>query len=259
MQQKCAPRRLNQSAVQLFGYEASRNLYCAAYSCSLSTRTDGEAVRNADSMAALASYQTSRSSGERGKTMTINQILQAAVQSSAIRRLPSRSRPTQAPEVSLRQAVIGVSVVGIAAVAAASLYRRGATSGRSRSRQRSFDFGHSDLSLRALKQTGPQSPLSLLSHAVNIALAAAGSKRRARKSPWIAISASLAAVPAALTALQYLLDRRPIGGRRSSTTATVDAVSHIAALGFTLYEALKAFRHVKQSTHAATPASRLLH
>lgn len=191
--------------------------------------------------------------------MTIEQLLRGAVGMAQAGR-PRHSQPAaQAPEVMLRRAVIGVSLVGIAVVAATTLYQTRQSNRLIHPRQRDASFYRIETPDKVLRHGTPTSPLSIVSHAINIALAATGGKKRARKSPWLAVSATLATIPAALTAAQYLFYQMPVRQKRWCPHRIIDAVTHIATFGFTVFESTKALDYARRKPRQQGVVSRLLH
>ena len=86
----------------------------------------------------------------------------------------------------------------------------------------------------------PDSPLSIGSHAVAIALAGVGGVDRARTQPLVPLAATIAAAPAALTASRYLFHDMPVREKGWCPYCIADALAHIAVLGFTLWESKNA-------------------
>lgn len=168
--------------------------------------------------------------------MTINSILRKAAGSPAPSQLRTELQKSNAPEMILRRAVIGTSIVGIAAMAATTLYQSGLVKHLPDPPEQDFDSDRVNASEEAYSYGTPDSPLSIISHAVNIALATAGGKKRAQKAPWLAIGATIATLPAALTAAQYLFYQMPVKEKRWCGYCVTDALSHIATFGFTLFE-----------------------
>jgi hypothetical protein len=86
----------------------------------------------------------------------------------------------------------------------------------------------------------PDSPLSIGSHAVAIALAGVGGVDRARTEPLVPLAATIAAAPAALTASRYLFHDMPVREKGWCPWCITDALAHIAVLGFTVWESKNA-------------------
>lgn len=178
--------------------------------------------------------------------MSINNILRAAAGSPEPSTLRDQLQHSRSPEVILRRAVIGASVVGIAAMTATTLFQTGVVKHLPDPPEQDFDSDRVNSSKEAYSYGTPDSPLSIVSHAINIALATAGGEQRAQKAPWLAIAATLATLPAALTAGQYLFYQMPVKEKRWCGYCMIDALAHIATTGFTLFGSVKALSHLKR-------------
>lgn len=177
--------------------------------------------------------------------MTMNELLRLAAGSPEPSQLRKQLQNSDAPEVILRRAVIGASVVGIAAMAATTFFQSGLVKHLPDPAQQDFDSDRVNSSKEAYSYGTPDSPLSIISHAVNIALATAGGKSRAAKAPWLALGATIATIPAALTAAKYLFYQMPVKEKRWCGYCVADALTHIATFGFTLFESSKSLSHLK--------------
>lgn len=91
----------------------------------------------------------------------------------------------------------------------------------------------------------PDAPISIVSHSVNMALATAGGDERAEKQPWIPLAATAAAALPAATSAKYLFYQMPVREKGWCPYCIVDALTHIATFGFTLWESYKAVRKVR--------------
>lgn len=180
--------------------------------------------------------------------MSINQILRTAAGSPEPSQLRDQLQHSDAPEVILRRAVVGVSVVGIAAMAATTFFQTGIVKHLPDPPEQDFDSDQVNSSTEAFSYGTPDSPLSIVSHAVNIALATAGGERRAEKAPWLPIAAALATIPAALTAGKYLFYQMPVKENRWCGYCVIDALTHMATLGFTVFESTKSLSYLKNRT-----------
>lgn len=177
--------------------------------------------------------------------MTMNEILRAAAGWPDPSELREQLQHSHAPEIILRRAVIGASVAGIAAMAATTFFQSGIVKHLPDPAEQDFDSDRVNSSKEAYSYGTPDSPLSIISHAINIALATAGGTQRAEKAPWLAIGATLATIPAALTAAQYLFYQMPVKEKRWCGYCVFDAVTHIATLGFTVFESTKSLSYLK--------------
>lgn len=160
------------------------------------------------------------------------------------------------PEVILRRAVIGASITGIAAMTAVTFFQSGMVKHLPDPPQQDFDSDSVNSSAEAYSYGTPDGPLSIFSHAATIVLATMGQKRRSQNAPWLAVGASLAAAPAAITALRYLFYQMPVKEKSWCPYCIADALAHAAAFGFTMYESSKA---IKRLLPKASVAKRRLH
>lgn len=149
-------------------------------------------------------------------------------------------RSGESPELLLRRAIVGASIVGTACMAVTTLFQMGVVEHIS---DPPLDGFHSDRVNESDLAYGwgmPDSPLSILSHALAIALATAGSAERAQTQPVIPLVATVAAAPAAATAARYLFHDMPVTEKAWCPYCIVDALAHLAVFGFTLFESKKA-------------------
>lgn len=149
-------------------------------------------------------------------------------------------RETNEPEILLRRALIGASVVGMATMAVVTLYQSGAIKHLPDPPLQGFDSDKVNASDTAFGWGMPDAPLSIISHAINIALATMGTADRAQTQSWVPLAAAGAAAPSAVVSAQYLFYQMPVKERGWCPYCIVDALAHIAAFGFTLWEAGKA-------------------
>ena len=149
-------------------------------------------------------------------------------------------RETDTPELLLRRAIIGVSVVGMASMAIIALFQGGLIKHLPDPPIKGFDSDKVNSSDTAYGWGMPDSPISLVSHAVNIGLATFGAADRADEQSWVPLTATAAAAPAAVTSAGYLFYEMPVGEKGWCPYCMVDALMHIAAFGFTIWESKKA-------------------
>ncbi|HVL36964.1 MAG TPA: vitamin K epoxide reductase family protein [Burkholderiales bacterium] len=155
-------------------------------------------------------------------------------------------RQTNAPEILLRRAVVGASLVGIACMAVTTLFQMGMVKHLADPPLEGFDSDKVNASDLAYGWGMPDSPLSIGSHAAAIALAAAGGVDRARTQPAVPLAATAAALPAAATAARYLFHDMPVREKGWCPYCIVDALAHLAVFGFTLWESKNALRHLSR-------------
>lgn len=149
-------------------------------------------------------------------------------------------RHTNAPEILLRRAVVGASLVGIACMAVTTLFQMGMLKRLADPPIEGFDSDKVNSSDLAYGWGMPDSPISIGSHAVAIGLAAMGGVDRAKTQPAVPLAATLAAAPGAATAARYLFHDMPVTEKGWCPWCIVDALAHIAVFGFTLWESKKA-------------------
>jgi uncharacterized membrane protein len=149
-------------------------------------------------------------------------------------------RDTNEPGILLRRALIGVSLLGIASMGIVTLFQTGAIKHLPDPPIKGFDSDKVNSSDTAFGWGMPDAPLSIISHAVNIAFATVGKANRAEEQPWAPILASVAAAPAAFVSAKYVFYQMPVEERGWCPYCIIDGVTHMAAFGFTLWEASRA-------------------
>lgn len=149
-------------------------------------------------------------------------------------------RDSDTPEVRLRRAVIGASLIGMAAMGVVALFQGGLIRHLKDPPLKDFRSDAVNSSDTAYGWGIPDSPLSMAAHAASIALATLGAEDRSQRQPWVPLAASAAAAPAALTSAQYLFYEMPVREKGWCPYCIVDALAHIAVLGFTFWESKKA-------------------
>src|SRR5690349_18926898 len=154
-------------------------------------------------------------------------------------------RESDAPEMVLRRAVIGASLVGIACMAITTLFQAGIVRRLADLPVRDFASDEVNASDLAYGWGMPDSPISIGAHAAAIALASYGGEDRASTQPAVPLAATLAALPGAATAARYLFHDMPVVEKRWCPYCIVDALAHIAAFGFTLWESKHAIARLR--------------
>lgn len=178
--------------------------------------------------------------------MSINQLLRKAAGNPDPEQLRYELQQSDDPEIILRRAIIATSIAGIATMAAVTLFQSGIVKHLPDPPQQDFDSEKVNSSEEAFSYGTPDGALGIANHAANILLATSGSARRAQEAPWLPVAATLAAAPAALTSMQYLFYAMPVKEKAWCGYCVADALTHIATLGFTLYESTRAASHVGQ-------------
>lgn len=144
----------------------------------------------------------------------------------------------------LRRATATVSLLGMASMAIVTLYQTGRIRHLPDPPTRWPHF-HSDkvnASKEAFGYGMPDGPITLLAHAVNLAIAAAGPPDRARSRPWLPLLAAALAAPQAAVAAKYLFHQMPYVDKAWCPYCVLDALAHFATFGLVLPETVEAVR-----------------
>ena len=149
-------------------------------------------------------------------------------------------RQSDAPEILLRRLVVVMSFIGTACMAVTTLFQMGVLRHLKDPPIEGFHSDKVNASDLAYGWGMPDSPLSIASHAVSVALAGVGGVDRARTQPLVPLAATIAAAPAAATASRYLFHDMPVREKAWCPWCIADALAHIAVLGFTLWESKNA-------------------
>ena len=140
----------------------------------------------------------------------------------------------------LRRGVIGVSVVGIACMAATTLLQTGAVANLPDPPIGKFHAKKVNSSDEAHSYGGPDSPITIAAHAFNMILASSGAPSRAARQPWLPVFAAIASAAQAAVAAKYLFYQMPKVDKAWCPSCITDALTHFATLALTLPEAAKA-------------------
>lgn len=151
-------------------------------------------------------------------------------------------RESGAPEVILRRAIVATSLFGIGAMAVIALFQSGLLRRLPDLPLEDFRSDEVNASDTAYGWGMPDSPLSIGAHAASLAVATVGDEDRAQAHPWLPLAASAVAAPAAITSARYLFYDMPVREKGWCPYCIVDALAHIAVLGFTFWESRKALR-----------------
>lgn len=157
------------------------------------------------------------------------------------------------PAMGYRRAVVGVSLVGIAAMALTTLLQTGVVKNLPDPPVGNFRTKKVNSSDEAYSYGGPDSPIAITAHGFNMMLASTGGAERARRHPWLPLLATMAAAAQAVTAAKYLFHQMPKVDRAWCPYCIVDALTHFATLGLTLPEALRAARALKHGGSRPAP------
>ena len=156
-------------------------------------------------------------------------------------------RETSTPEILLRRAIVGASLIGTACMAITTLFQAGMVKHLGDPPLKGFDSDKVNASDLAYGWGMPDSPLSMGSHAAAIAIATYGAADRAETQPLVPLASTLAALPAAATAARYLFHDMPVREKAWCPYCIVDALAHLAVLGFSLWESKKAIDRLRSA------------
>ena len=139
-----------------------------------------------------------------------------------------------------RRATVAVSLIGIGSMAFTTMLQMGMVRRLPDPPIRKFNTRRVNLSDEAFSYGGPDSPIVILMHAVNMVLATTGGADRARRHPWLPLfAASLAGAQSAMAA-KYLFYQMPHVDVAYCPYCIVDAFAPFATLGLVLPEAVEA-------------------
>lgn len=156
------------------------------------------------------------------------------------RDLVEQTRNDRSPNMQRRRGVIAVSLLGIASMGLTTLLQMGIVRRLPDPPIRRFDTKRVNLSEEAFGYGGPDSPIVILMHAINMVMATTGGADRARHHPWLPLlAASLAGAQSAMAA-KYLFYQMPYVDEAYCPYCIVDALTHFATLGLVLPEAVDA-------------------
>jgi uncharacterized membrane protein len=97
-----------------------------------------------------------------------------------------------------------------------------------------------NLSDEAFSYGGPDSPINILGHAVDLVLTSTGSPARARKRPWLPLLAVALEAPQSAVAAKYLFYQMPRVDKAWCPYCIIDALTHFTTLALMLPEAIEA-------------------
>jgi uncharacterized membrane protein len=136
--------------------------------------------------------------------------------------------------------IIGGSLLGMSSMVPVILYQTGVIRHLPDPPLRAFHSDKVNASPTAFGFGGPDAPLTFLSHAFNIFLAALGGSRRARVRPWLPLAAAAIAGVQAGVASKYLFHQMPKVDKAWCPYCIIDAVAHLSVFALTLPEATSA-------------------
>ncbi|HEV7265207.1 MAG TPA: vitamin K epoxide reductase family protein [Falsiroseomonas sp.] len=144
----------------------------------------------------------------------------------------------------LRRAAAAVSLLGIAMMTATTLLQTGIVRRLPDPPIRGFDTRKVNTSDEAYSYGGPDSPINILMHAVNLVLATTGGPDRAREQPWLPLLAAAVEAPQSAVAAKYLFRQMPKVDNAWCPYCIVDALTHFATLALVVPEAARAARNL---------------
>lgn len=150
------------------------------------------------------------------------------------------TRDDQSGHMRRRRGTVGVSLLGIGAMAFTSMLQMGMIRRLPDPPIRRFDTKRVNLSDEAFSYGGPDSPIVILMHAVNMVLATTGGADRARHHPWLPLLAATLSGAQSAMAAKYLFYQMPYVDEAYCPYCMVDALAHFATLGLVLPEAVEA-------------------
>jgi uncharacterized membrane protein len=167
----------------------------------------------------------------------------ALMQSSYVRTNPQELRQDlqegDTPDLRRRRGVIGLSLLGMASMAAVSLLQTGIVKHLPDPPLRGFDSDKVNSSETAYRLGVPDGTVSLAGLAANIPLAAFGGADRVRQQPWVPLlAAGKAAVEAAAAAWYFY--QMPAKERAWCGYCILGALANVGIFALTLQEARRA-------------------
>lgn len=170
--------------------------------------------------------------------------------------LQQRMQSSDAPEMRYRRAIIGVSLVGIGAMAIVSLLQTGIVRHLPDPPVDTphFDSDKVNTTEEAFSYGMPDGPLTLAAHATMLALAAAGPPERYQNRQWLPLLATALALPQAAVAAKYLFYQMPKVDKAWCPYCVTDALVHFTILGFTVPETLRAVSSLQAGARTGSSA-----
>lgn len=157
-------------------------------------------------------------------------------------RLKQQIRGNASGTMRLRRATAGVSLLGIATMAATTVLQMGMVRRLPDPPVGKFDTVKVNTSDEAYSYGGPDSPINILMHAINLVLASSGPPDRAETHPWLPVLAAAMETPQTAVAAKYLFYQMPKVDKAWCPYCILDALAHFATLGLVLPEAIRAAR-----------------
>lgn len=179
-------------------------------------------------------------------------LMEATSGGMSARELKDSVRHDERPEMRYRRGIVAVSLIGMAAMGIVSLLQTGIVKDLPdpKTKVPNFDTKKVNTSEEAYSYGMPDAPLVLVSHATNIAIAAAGPAGRYEDRPWLPLAALFTALPQAAIAAKYLFYQMPKVDKAWCPYCVVDALTHFTTVALTLPEAIRALGVVSGRTEA---------
>lgn len=152
---------------------------------------------------------------------------------------------TRANDLAERRWTIGLSLAGMASMAAVSLLQTGVVKHLPDPPLPGFDSDKVNLSKTAFPLGIPDGTLGLLSFAVNLPLAAYGPADRARRVPWLPLLGTAKALVDAVVAAWYFY-QMPMREKAWCPYCIAGALANWAILALALPEARRAFAELRR-------------
>ena len=152
------------------------------------------------------------------------------------------ARRDLSPAMRRRRGVVAASLAGIAAIGATTLLQMGLVRRLPDPPIRRFKTKRVNLSDEAFSYGGPDSPVVILAHAINMVLATTGGADRARRAPLVPLAAGAISGAQAAMAAKYLFYDMPYVDEAWCPYCMADALTHFTTFGLTLPEAIEALR-----------------
>ena len=154
---------------------------------------------------------------------------------------------SEAKELQIRRAIVGMSLIGMASMAIVSLYQTGLIKHLPDPPIEGFDSDKVNASNTAYHWGVPDGTVSMTSHAADVALATFGDADRAEKQPWVPLFMTGKKAVEAWVAGRYLFYEMPFVEKAWCGYCITDAFMHLGTFALSIPEAVKAASGVLMS------------
>ena len=158
--------------------------------------------------------------------------------------LRQQIRNDQSGSMRRRRGAAAVSLLGIGTMAATTLLQMGAVRRLPDPPVGNFNTKKVNLSDEAFSYGGPDSPINILMHSINLVLSSTGGPDRAREHPWLPLLAAAMEAPQSAIAAKYLFYQMPKVDKTWCPYCILDALTHFATLALVIPEAISAGRNL---------------